>query len=255
MKFDDMILVSVDDHIIEPPNVFENHIPKRWADRAPRFGYDAKRRAQTWTWEGGVAATPFICAVVTLPSDEWGYDPSTLAEMRPGCYDSEARVRDMDANGILASMCFPSFAGMGGSFFANCQDRELAYACLQAYNDWHIDEWAGSHPGRFIPLPLCALWSPGALGAGGAARGAQGRHRDRVLRGARDVRLSEHPQRRVGSVLRRVPGRGRDDRDPHRLEQHDAAGARRTRRSRSRARCRAGTRSPARRTSCGASRS
>jgi predicted TIM-barrel fold metal-dependent hydrolase len=160
MKFDDMILVSVDDHVIEPPDVFENHVPKRWADRAPRFGYDAKRRAQTWTWEGGVAATPFICAVVTLPSDEWGHDPSTLAEMRPGCYDSAARVRDMDANGILASMCFPSFAGMGGSFFANCQDRELAYACLQAYNDWHIDEWAGSHPGRFIPLPLCALWSP-----------------------------------------------------------------------------------------------
>jgi predicted TIM-barrel fold metal-dependent hydrolase len=80
--------------------------------------------------------------------------------MRPGCYDSAARVRDMDANGILASMCFPSFAGMGGSFFASCPDRDLAAACLQAYNDWHIDEWAGSHPGRFIPLPLCALWSP-----------------------------------------------------------------------------------------------
>ncbi len=160
MRLDDMILVSVDDHIVEPPSVFANHVPKKWADRAPRFVYDAKRRAQTWVWEGGAAATPFICAVVTLPNEEWGYDPSTLAEMRPGCYDSAARVRDMDANGILASMCFPSFAGMSGSFFASCADRELALACLQAYNDWHIDEWAGSHPGRFIPLPLCALWSP-----------------------------------------------------------------------------------------------
>src|SRR6185503_7211162 len=160
MKLDDMVLVSVDDHIVEPPTVFANHIPKKWAERAPRFVYDAQRRAQTWVWEGGVTATPFVCAVVTLPNDEWGYDPTTLAEMRPGCYDSAARVRDMDANGILASMCFPQFAGMGGSFFANCPDRELAFACLQAYNDWHIDEWAGSHPGRFIPLPLCALWSP-----------------------------------------------------------------------------------------------
>jgi len=160
MKLDDMVLVSVDDHIVEPPTVFANHIPKKWAERAPRFVYDAQRRAQTWVWEGGVTATPFVCAVVTLPNDEWGYDPTTLAEMRPGCYDSAARVRDMDANGILASMCFPQFAGMGGSFFANCPDRELAFACLQSYNDWHIDEWAGSHPGRFIPLPLCALWSP-----------------------------------------------------------------------------------------------
>jgi predicted TIM-barrel fold metal-dependent hydrolase len=98
--------------------------------------------------------------VVTLPDSEWNYDPTTIAEMRPGCYDRDARVRDMDANGILASMCFPSFTGMGGSFFANCPDKDLAYACLQAYNDWHIDEWCAGAPGRFIPLPLCALWSP-----------------------------------------------------------------------------------------------
>jgi predicted TIM-barrel fold metal-dependent hydrolase len=160
MSLDDLILVSVDDHIIEPPTVFRNHVPERWAERAPRLVYQPEQRLQTWTWEAGAAATPFICAVVTLPNEEWGYDPSTLAEMRPGCWDSAARVRDMDANGVLASMCFPSFAGMGGSFFASCPDRELAFACLQAYNDWHIDEWCGSHPGRFIPLPLPALWSP-----------------------------------------------------------------------------------------------
>jgi predicted TIM-barrel fold metal-dependent hydrolase len=160
MPLDDLILVSVDDHIIEPPTVFRNHVPKRWAERAPRLVYQPAQRLQTWTWEAGAAATPFICAVVTLPNEEWGYDPSTLAEMRPGCWDVAARVRDMDANGVLASMCFPSFAGMGGSFFASCPDRDLAFACLQAYNDWHIDEWCGSHPGRFIPLPLPALWSP-----------------------------------------------------------------------------------------------
>ncbi|HEV7732650.1 MAG TPA: amidohydrolase family protein [Candidatus Binatia bacterium] len=160
MTRDDMILVSVDDHIVEPPTVFERHTPAKWAARAPRLLYDPKRGTQTWTWEGGASATPFICAVVTLPNEEWGYDPTTIAEMRPGCYDHDARVRDMDANGILASMCFPSFTGMGGSFFASCPDKDLAYACLQAYNDWHIDEWCGSHPGRFIPLPLSPLWSP-----------------------------------------------------------------------------------------------
>jgi predicted TIM-barrel fold metal-dependent hydrolase len=160
MTLDDMILVSVDDHVIEPPTVFENHIPKRWADRAPKLIFDPKTRMQTWNWEGGVGRTPFICAVVTLPNEEWGYDPSVIAEMRPGCYDPSERVRDMDANGTLASMCFPSFAGLAGTFFASCKDKELAYACLQAYNDWHIDEWCASHPGRFIPLPLCCIWDP-----------------------------------------------------------------------------------------------
>ena len=157
---DDMILISVDDHVIEPPSLFEGHIPKKWAARAPKLVYDAKTGLQTWSWEGGVAATPFICAVVTLPVQEWGYDPSTIADMRPGCYDSTQRVRDMDANGTLSSMCFPSFAGMAGTYFAACKDKELAYACLQAYNDWHIDEWCGAHPGRFIPLPICCIWDP-----------------------------------------------------------------------------------------------
>ena len=160
MRKDDMILVSVDDHIIEPPDLFEGHIPERWAGRAPRLRKDPATGLQTWMWEGGASVTAFLNAVVTLPKQEWGFDPSTLAEIRPGCYDVAQRVRDMDANGVLASMCFPSFAGMAGTFFAACEDLELAYACLQAYNDWHIDEWAASHPGRFIPLPLSPLWDP-----------------------------------------------------------------------------------------------
>ena len=160
MQLEDMILVSVDDHIIEPPGLFANHIPRKYADRAPQLIFDEKAGTQSWTWEGGSSTTTFINAVVTLPKDEWGFDPSTLAEIRPGCYDVNERVRDMDRNGILASMCFPSFPGMAGAFFAAAKDKALGTACLQAYNDWHIDEWAASHPGRFIPLPLSPLWDP-----------------------------------------------------------------------------------------------
>jgi predicted TIM-barrel fold metal-dependent hydrolase len=160
MKLEEMILVSVDDHVIEPPTVFESHLPDSWKDRAPRLVYDAEKRLQTWQWEGIVTLTPFINAVVTLPKEEWGFDPGSLAEMRPGCWDVDRRIEDMNANGILASMCFPSFAGMSGTFFARHQDRDLAFACLRAYNDWHIDEWCGRHPGRFIPLAIPALWDP-----------------------------------------------------------------------------------------------
>lgn len=160
MNLDDMVLVSVDDHIIEPPTVFQNHVPQAWASRAPRLLYDAQAKVQRWTWEEGSTQTPFINAVVTLPEEEWGFDPGTLAEMRPACWDVRERVRDMDANGVLASMCFPSFAGMGGWFFASAKDRDLAEVCLRAYNDWHIDEWCGAAPGRFVPLPISPLWDP-----------------------------------------------------------------------------------------------
>jgi len=185
VNLEDMIIVSVDDHVIEPPHLFDNHIPKRYADRAPRMVYNKETKLQQWTWEGGTTSTPFICAVVTLPPMEWGYDPSTLAEMRPGCWDVKQRVRDMDANGILASLNFPSFPGMCGTYFAGPSDKDLSLATLQAYNDWHIDEWAGSHPGRFIPLPIAPIWSPQA---------AADEVRRTAKKGVKAISFSEAPE-------------------------------------------------------------
>ena len=68
----------------------------------------------------------------------------------------------MDANGVLGSMCFPSFPQFCGQLFSRTEDKTVALAMLQAYNDWHIDEWCGSYPGRFIPLALPAIWDPRA---------------------------------------------------------------------------------------------
>jgi predicted TIM-barrel fold metal-dependent hydrolase len=66
----------------------------------------------------------------------------------------------MSAGGVLATMNFPSFPSFSGRLFAACSDKDLALAVLQAYNDWHIDEWCGSYPGRFIPMALPVLWDP-----------------------------------------------------------------------------------------------
>ena len=64
----------------------------------------------------------------------------------------------MNAGGVLGSMCFPSFPGFSGRLFAAADDKDLALAVLQAYNDWHVDEWCGAYPGRFIPMGLPVLW-------------------------------------------------------------------------------------------------
>jgi predicted TIM-barrel fold metal-dependent hydrolase len=85
--------------------------------------------------------------------------------MRPGAYDVHERVQDMNRNGILASMCFPSFVGFSGRFFQEAEDKDLALIMTQAYNDWHIDEWAASYPGRFIPLAIPPVWDPEQLAA------------------------------------------------------------------------------------------
>ena len=46
--------------------------------------------------------------------------------MRPGAYDVHERVRDMNRNGILASMCFPTFAGFSAGTFQRADDKDLA---------------------------------------------------------------------------------------------------------------------------------
>src|SRR3546814_13261345 len=100
-----------------------------------------------------------MAATVGWPSDEWGFNPATMAELRPGCFDVHERVRDMNANGVLASMNFPTMAGFNARTFNEAPDKELSLVMLQAYNDWAVDEWFGTYPVRFIPLGVVPLWA------------------------------------------------------------------------------------------------
>ena len=162
MRVEDLILVSIDDHVIEPRDMFDNHVPARYRDEAPKSIMD-ESGFENWWFQGHASTSVSLNAVVGWPNEEWGMNPSTFAEMRPGCYDVHQRVRDMNRNGILASMCFPSFAGFSARFFQEASDHDLALIMLKAYNDWHIDEWAASYPGRFIPLAIAPVWDPAAL--------------------------------------------------------------------------------------------
>jgi predicted TIM-barrel fold metal-dependent hydrolase len=162
VNVDDMIILSIDDHVVEPPDLFEGHVPQKYKGRAPKLVRDENGFDQ-WTFEGKPVATVGLNATVSWPKEEWGMDPSSLAEMRPGAYLVDERVRDMDRNGILASMCFPSMAGFSGRRFQEAQDKDLGLVMLKAYNDWHIDEWCASHPGRFIRQEIGPTWEMPAM--------------------------------------------------------------------------------------------
>jgi predicted TIM-barrel fold metal-dependent hydrolase len=162
MELNDMILVSIDDHIIEPADMFDNHMPAAFKDRAPTLVRTPEGHDQ-WQWEGMAVGTSGLSAVVSLPSEEWGFDPTGMAEMRPGCYDINERIRDMDANGVFASMSFPSFAGFAGTQLHTIKDDALRSAVVSAYNDWHVDEWCGAYPGRMLPQAIGNLWNVDAI--------------------------------------------------------------------------------------------
>lgn len=153
---EELTLISVDDHIIEPPDLFDAHLPERFKADAPKI---VRRDDGADVWRFGEVEVPNVAlnAVAGRPKEEYGVEPQSLDEIRPGCFIVDERVKDMNACGVLASMNFPSFPGFAARLFA-VEDEEFGLALVRAYNDWHIDEWCGAHPGRFIPMALPVIW-------------------------------------------------------------------------------------------------
>jgi predicted TIM-barrel fold metal-dependent hydrolase len=156
----DAQLISVDDHVIEHAKVWQDRLPAKFAEQGPRVVEQDGN--EVWLLDGEVHMNIGLNAVAGKPAEEFGVDPVRFSDMIPGCYDPKERVKDMDIDGIQAQLCFPTFPGFAGTKFSKLKDRDLALACVQAYNDWQIDEWCGHAPDRLIPLTLVPFWDPAA---------------------------------------------------------------------------------------------
>ena len=170
-------IVSVDDHVIEPPHLFERWLPARYRDRGPksqrkgiarttlhggsdyRFEFsDDAPMADMWVYEDLVVPLRKNIASAGFPREEMSLTALTYDEIRPGCFDPVERLKDMDLNWTEASLCFPTFPRFCGQTFNEAKDKEVALACVKAYNDWMVEEWCGDSSGRLIPLIIIPLW-------------------------------------------------------------------------------------------------
>ena len=191
-------IVSVDDHVVEPPDLWQQWLPARFRDAGPRVIREpyiladdsavvvANEGPETdfWAYEGLRSAIRNGSAAVGLDAGDIDYEPVAYDEMRPGFYELNGRLEDMSANHIERSLCFPTFPRFCGQTFLEAEDKELALACVRAYNDWMVEEWCGDSGGRLIPLCLVPLWDP-RLAADEVRRNAE--------RGVRAVAFSELP--------------------------------------------------------------
>ena len=103
MRLEDLILVSVDDHVVEPPDVFEHHLPARYKDIAPRVEH-REDGTDAWKFLDFHIPNVGLNAVTGRPPEEYGMDPTSFDELRKGTYDVKERVLDMSANGLLGSL-------------------------------------------------------------------------------------------------------------------------------------------------------
>jgi predicted TIM-barrel fold metal-dependent hydrolase len=177
-------VISVDDHVVEPAHLFETYLPASLRERGPQVVENAKG-AQVWSFDGQIFSQVGMNAVAGRRPETVQLEPFRFDQMRPGCYDVDARVRDMDLNGIWASVNFPSMIpGFCGRVFAHAKDAEVGKACVRAWNDWIFEEWYSAHPDRIIPLGLIYLSDP--------EEAVREIHRN-AERGFRTITLPERP--------------------------------------------------------------
>jgi predicted TIM-barrel fold metal-dependent hydrolase len=164
-------IISVDDHVVEPSHTFEGRLPTKLAAAAPRVVETAGGR-QMWEFDGRQFQQVGLCAVSGRRRETVSFErqtddgmeevePYRFDEMRPGCYDIRARIRDMDINGVWASLNFPSrITGFCGRVLWGVDDQELGLACTRAWNDWLYEEWYSAYPERIIPNGITYLADP-----------------------------------------------------------------------------------------------
>ncbi len=179
-------VISVDDHLVEPADMFEGRLPARYQDLAPKI-VETEEGHEVWEFDDQIFLQVGLNAVVGRPKEDWVVEPTRFEDMRPGCYEIDARVHDMDLNGVWASLNFPSqVTGFCGRVYSQCSDPDLGLAVTRAWNDWFHDEWWQPHPERNIPMGITFLTDPEA-GAAEIRRNAE--------RGFRAVTLPEQPHR------------------------------------------------------------
>jgi len=198
-------IISVDDHIMEPPNVWQDRLPEKYRAVGPRvvrqkvadmqfvggvFSYREAGEHEEGTWcdwwyvEDLRYPLTRVMAAAGYSREEVTISPITMEDMREGCWNQTARLADMDVNHVEASLCFPTFPRFCGQTFKEREDKVLADLCVKAYNDWMFDEWCAGTGGRLIPLPIIQLWDAD-LAAAEVRRNA--------ARGGRAVAFTEIP--------------------------------------------------------------
>jgi predicted TIM-barrel fold metal-dependent hydrolase len=152
-------LFSVDDHVIEAPDAWQSRLPAKLRDRGPRLV--STKADEYWEYDGERVKAQGVEASAGKKPEEFTMSHVRYDEMRPGFYDAKARLADMDEDGVRAQVLFPSgVPRICGKRFLDTEDKELALACIMAWNDYILEEWHGVAPDRFVPLAIVPMWDP-----------------------------------------------------------------------------------------------
>jgi len=187
MLTDETKVISVDDHVVEPPEVWLNRLPSKYRDVGPRvvevddngnetlvtLDYLEATRGENlnlnhyWACEDRRDSVSLQGSPRTrnFRTDGTGDDfhARSYRDMIEAAYEIGPRLEAMDEDGVWAATCFPTYQRFAATRLLEVNDKAgLGIEIVRAYNDWMLEEWAGSTPGRFMPMVVVPLWDPSA---------------------------------------------------------------------------------------------
>lgn len=146
----DYPIVDADAHVNEPPDLWQQRVPARLRPRAPKVLHTDE--GDVWSFDDGKKLRPLgLTATAGLSYLQFRPSGMRYDTIRPGSFDTAARLADLDADGIHAQILYPSITLAGARTYS--EDRELQCACVRAYNEW-ILELCGPSGGRLIPQAI-----------------------------------------------------------------------------------------------------
>jgi predicted TIM-barrel fold metal-dependent hydrolase len=136
-------VISADNHIIEPPGTFVDRVPAALKDKAPRVLPSPTKGGEGWSFDGGEPTQVF-----SPPNELLSHGGYRFDQLRPGNYDGAAHIKDMELDGVDGAVIYPLVTRQTYEL----KDRELAIACIRAYNDWLIEDFCSADPKRLFPI-------------------------------------------------------------------------------------------------------
>jgi predicted TIM-barrel fold metal-dependent hydrolase len=148
--------ISADDHVQEHPEVWTSRMSKsKWGERIPHIE-EQRDGSEFWIVDGQRLSLPGVAVAGALMTDR-AREPQRWSEVPPMAFSPSERLEAMDCNGIDYSVLYPIVGGLAGETFGKLADADFELACVQAYNDWLIEEWAAVSP-RFVPQCIVPIW-------------------------------------------------------------------------------------------------
>ena len=137
-------LISVDDHLIEPPHLWESRLPAKYRETGPRVRIAPRgemsldngvwketpgtgdEMAAWWQYEDHLYQLKQIIACPGIPPEDVKAIGVTFDDIARGCFEPKSRIADMEANSVEASLCFPNYPRFCGQLFSERKDKTLS---------------------------------------------------------------------------------------------------------------------------------